>query len=165
MIEGEEEKIDPTPIREENTAPIKGSRVKEVCRSGEVAVTEGGDEEIQRNLQQKLQDPREFIVPCAIGGQIVGKVICNSGARMNVMPSSLYKKLGLSRMKPTELILQLTDKLFKVPLGFLEDVEVQIDKLRLPVDFMVLDIENNQNFRVILGQPLFATVAAVIDVK
>ncbi|XP_073057158.1 uncharacterized protein [Primulina eburnea] len=101
----------------------------------EVALTEGV-EEIQRNLPQRLQDPGKFVVPCAIWGQISVKIF--SGASVNVMSSSLYEKLGLSRMKPTELILQLADKSVNVPLGFVEDVEVHIDKLRLPAYFVVL---------------------------
>ncbi|XP_075491029.1 uncharacterized protein LOC142529384 [Primulina tabacum] len=130
-----------------------------------VTLTEGENKGIQRKLPQKLQDPGEFVVPCAIGGQMMEKAICDSRASVNVMPSSLYEKLGLSWIKPTKLILQLSDKSVKVPLGFLEDVEVQIDKLRLPADFVVLDMENSQNIHVILGRPFLATVGAVIDVK
>ncbi|XP_073277671.1 uncharacterized protein [Primulina huaijiensis] len=94
-----------------------------------------------------------------------GRSICDLGANVNIMPSFLYEKLGLSKMKPTELILQLTDKSIKVPLGLKEDVEVQVDKLRLPADFVVLDMENCQNVPVILGRPFLATVGAIIDVK
>ncbi|XP_073039365.1 uncharacterized protein [Primulina eburnea] len=88
MIEGEKKKVDCTPNREDKSTPSKGNREQE-----ELAT--------QRNLPQKLQDPGEFIVPCEIGGQSVEKAICDSGASINIMPSSLYEKLGLSRMKPT----------------------------------------------------------------
>ncbi|XP_073275392.1 uncharacterized protein [Primulina huaijiensis] len=134
-------------------------------REEEVAFTEGGDEGIQRNLPQKMQDPGEFVVPCAIGGQRVGKTICDSGASVNVISNSLYEKLGLSKMKPTELILQLTDKSVKAMLGFVEFVEIQIDKLRFSTYFVVLDIENSQNVHIILGRPCLAIAGAVIDVK
>ncbi|XP_075492546.1 uncharacterized protein LOC142530607 [Primulina tabacum] len=130
-----------------------------------VTFTEGGDEGIQRNLPQKLQDPGEFVVPRTIRGQIVGKTICDPGASVNVMTSSLCEKFGLSWMKPTNLILQLEDKYVKVPLGLVEDIEVQIDKLRFRAYFVVLDMENNQNSLVILGRAFLATAGTVIDVK
>ncbi|XP_075486357.1 uncharacterized protein LOC142525962 [Primulina tabacum] len=120
---------------------------------------------------QKTADPnlREvnavFIQHEEIGGQLVEKAICDSGASVNIMPSFIYEKLGLSGIKPTEVILQLTDKLVKVPLGCVENVELKIDKLRLPADFVVLDVENNKNVRIILGRPFLATAGAIIDLK
>ncbi|XP_073049036.1 uncharacterized protein [Primulina eburnea] len=160
MVYGEEENVDPTPIREEESTPSKGIQDRD-----EVTLTEGCDEEIQRNLQQKLQDPGKFAVLYAIVGKMVGKAICDSRTSVNVMLSSLYEKFGLSRIKPTELILQLADKSVKVPLGFVENVEVQIDKLRLPEDFVMLDIENDKNVLVIIGRPFLATAGAIIGVK
>ncbi|XP_073307190.1 uncharacterized protein [Primulina huaijiensis] len=122
-------------------------------------------EETRRNLPQKLQDPGEFVVPCEIGGQLVENAICDSGASVNIMPNSLYEKLGLSGINPTEVILQLADKSVKVPLGCVEDVELKIDKLRLPADFVVLDMENSKNVPIILGRPFLATAGAIIDLK
>ncbi|XP_075483680.1 uncharacterized protein LOC142523835 [Primulina tabacum] len=93
------------------------------------------------------------------------KAICDPWASVKVMSSSLYEKLGLSRMKPTKLILQLEHKSVKVPLGFVEDVEVEIDKLRHPAYFAVLDIENSENVLVIVERPFLDTVGTIIDVK
>ncbi|XP_073056868.1 uncharacterized protein [Primulina eburnea] len=124
-------------------------------------VTEG----TRRNLPQKLLDPGEFIVPCEIGGHLVEKAICDSGASINIMPSSLYEKLGLSKMRSTELSVQLADKSVKVPFGIVEDVELKIDKLKVLAEFLVLDMENSQDVHVILGRTLLAAVGAIIDVK
>ncbi|XP_075507395.1 uncharacterized protein LOC142544222 [Primulina tabacum] len=131
----------------------------------EVAFTGGDDKGRQGNLPQKLQDPREFVVPCEIGSQSVKKAICDSGASVNIMPSFLYEKLGLSRIKPTGLSLQMADKSVRTPLGIVEDVELKIDKIRLLADFVVLDMGNSQNVRAILGRPFLATAGAVIDLR
>ncbi|XP_075473908.1 uncharacterized protein LOC142504957 [Primulina tabacum] len=128
---------------------------------GEVEHQEG----TQINIPQKLLDPGEFVVPCEIGGQFVKKTICNSGASVNIMSSSLYEKLELSGIKPTEVILQLADKSVKVPLGSVDNVELKIDKLRFPADFVVLDLENSKNVPIILGRPFLATAGAIIDLK
>ncbi|XP_075507383.1 uncharacterized protein LOC142544208 [Primulina tabacum] len=67
----------------------------------EVAFTGGDDKGRQVNLPQKLQDPGKVVVPCEIRGKFGEKAICDSEASVNIMPSSLYEKLGLSRIKPT----------------------------------------------------------------
>ncbi|XP_075515750.1 uncharacterized protein LOC142550561 [Primulina tabacum] len=131
----------------------------------EVAFTGGDDKGGKGNLPKKLQDPGEFVVPCEIGSQSVKKAICDSGASVNIMPSFLYEKLGLSKMKPTGLSLQMADKSIKTPLGIVEDVELKIDKTRLLADFVVLDMGNSQNVRAILGRPFLATAGAVIDLR
>ncbi|XP_073051239.1 uncharacterized protein [Primulina eburnea] len=131
----------------------------------EVAFTGGDDKGRKENLPQKLQDPGEFVVPCEIGSQSVKKAICDSGASVNIMPSFLYEKLGLSRIKPTRLSLQMADKSVRTPLGIVEDVELKIEKIRLLADFVVLDMGNSQNVRAILGRPFLATAGAVIDLR
>ncbi|XP_075521563.1 uncharacterized protein LOC142554769 [Primulina tabacum] len=174
----EEKEVEPTPVRDEKLSPTKRARAEFQKKKGiedfknlhtnnefveqvEGEVTEG----TRRNLPQKLLDPDEFIVPCEIGGHLVEKAICDSGASVNIMPSSLYKKLGLSRIKPTRLSLQMSDKSVRTPLGVVEDVELKIDKIRLLADFVVLDMGNSQNVRAILGRPFLATAGAVIDLR
>ncbi|XP_073034851.1 uncharacterized protein [Primulina eburnea] len=118
-----------------------------------------------RNFPKKMQDPGEFIVPCEIGGKSVEKAICDSGASINIMPSSFSEKLGVSMMKPTGLSLQMADRSIRTPFGIVEDVELRIDKLRLLADFVILDMGNSQNVRTILGRPVLATAGAIIDLK
>ncbi|XP_073049675.1 uncharacterized protein [Primulina eburnea] len=112
-----------------------------------------------------LLDPGEFIVPCELGGHLVENAICDSGASINIMPSSLYEKLGLNKMRSTGVSLQMADNSIRTPLGIVEDVELRIDKLKVLTEFVVLDMKNSQNIHVILGRPLLAAVGAIIDVK
>ncbi|XP_075486244.1 uncharacterized protein LOC142525843 [Primulina tabacum] len=160
-----EEKVDqPTPSKGNRDLKNLHSNIQS-AEQEEVAFTGEDDKGRQGNLPQKLQDLGEFVVPCEIGGQSVKTTICDSGASVNIMPSSLYEKLGLSRIKTTEVILQLADKSVKVPLGCVKDVELKIDKLRLPADFVVLEVEDSKNVRIILGRPFLATAGAIIDLK
>ncbi|XP_075481186.1 uncharacterized protein LOC142521895 [Primulina tabacum] len=178
VVGREEKEVEPTPVRDEKPTPTKRTRaefqkkkgledLKNLHTNNEFAdqVEDEFTEGTRRNLPQKLQDPGEFVVPCEIEGKLVEKAICDSGASVNIIPSSLYEKLGLSRIKPIGLSLQMADKLVRTPLGIVEDVELQIDKLKVLAEFVVLDIENSQNIHVILGRPLLAAVGAIIDVK
>ncbi|XP_073057299.1 uncharacterized protein [Primulina eburnea] len=89
----------------------------------------------------------------------------NRGASVNIIPSSLYEKLGLSRIEPTGLSLQMADKSVRTPLGIVEDVELKIDKIRILADFVVLDMGNSQNVRAILGRLFLGTAGAIIDLR
>ncbi|XP_073061904.1 uncharacterized protein [Primulina eburnea] len=135
----EEKEVELMPVRDEKPTPTKRARaefqkkkgledLKNLHTNNEFADQVEGEftQGTRKNLPQQLLDPGEFTVPCEIGGQLVTKSICDSGVSVNIIPSSLYEKLGLTRIKPTELSLPLADKSVKVPLGIVEHVELQI---------------------------------------
>lgn len=47
-------------------------------------------------------------------------------------------------MKQTTISLQLADRSIKYPYGIIEDVLVKVDKFIFPVDFVMLDMEEDQ---------------------
>ena len=49
--------------------------------------------------------------------------------------------------------------------GILENVLVKVDKFIFPVDFVVLDMEEDREVLIILGIPFLATRQALIDVR
>ena len=85
---------------------------------------------------------------------------------VNLLPYSMYKKLGLGELQPTNLTLLLADRLVKVPKGIVEDVTLKVDKFYFPADFVILDTEPETNpsshSPMILGRPFLATADAVI---
>ena len=88
---------------------------------------------------------------------------------MNLLPYSVYKKLGLGELKPTNITLSLADRSVKIPKGIVEDVLVKVDKFYYLVDFVVLDTEpiaNGPNHvPIILGRPFLATANAIINCR
>ena len=63
------------------------------------------------------------------------------------------------------MTLQLADRSIKYPYGVIEDVLVKVDKFYFPVDFTILDIDEDKEIPLILGRPFLATGGALIDVK
>ena len=51
------------------------------------------------------------------------------------------------------------------PEGILEDVLIKVGKFLFPVDFVVIDIEEEKQVPLLLRRPFLATGAALIDVK
>ncbi|KAL5545217.1 hypothetical protein UlMin_009001 [Ulmus minor] len=64
---------------------------------------------LQRKLPPKLKDPGSFTIPCTIGDFNFDKFLCDLGASINLMPLSIFRKLGLGEVKPTTVSLQLAD--------------------------------------------------------
>ena len=130
-----------------------------------VNLTEECSAILQRKLPQKLKDPGSFTIPCTIGNAIFERALCDLGASINLMPLSIFKRLGLGEARPTTVTLQLADRSLKHPRGIIEDVLVKVDKFIFSADFIVLDMEEDKEIPIILGRPFLAIGRAMIDVQ
>ena len=83
---------------------------------------------------------------------------------MNLMPFSLFEKLGVRDVKPTTISLQLADRSIVYPRGVIEDVLIKVEHFIFPVDFVVLDMEEDRNIPLILGRSFLRTARTIIDV-
>ena len=129
-----------------------------------VNLTEECSAILQRKLPQKLKDPGSFTIPCTIGNAIFERALCDLGANINLMPLSIFRRLGLGEACPTTVTLQLADRSLKHLRGVIEDVLVKVDKFIFPENFIVLDMEEDKEIPIILGRPFLATGRAMINV-
>ena len=120
---------------------------------------------IQRKFPEKLKDPGSFTIPCIIGEHTLRKALCDLGASINLMPLLVAKKLNLAEITPTTLSLEKADRSMTSPKGIIEDVLIKVGKFIFPVDFVVLDMEEDEKVPLILGRPFLATSRALIDVE
>ena len=81
------------------------------------------------------------------------------------MPLLVVKKLSLGELTPTPMTLQMADKTMAQPEGVLEVVLIKVGKFIFPVDFVVMDMEEDTKVPLLLRRPFLATRAALIDVK
>ncbi|XP_059295653.1 uncharacterized protein LOC132048989 [Lycium ferocissimum] len=140
---------------------LKQSRFTEYAT---VALTEECTSRIQNRLPTKLKDPESFTIEISIGKQVVARALCDLGASINLMPSSIFRKLGLGVPRPTTIVLQLADRSLAKPEGIIEDVLVQVGSLIIPASFVILDFKPDPEVSFILGRPFLATRRALIDV-
>nr|GFB62517.1 hypothetical protein [Tanacetum cinerariifolium] len=80
------------------------------------------------------------------------------------MPLSVWKKLGLPDLIPTQMTLELSNRAICTPDGIARDVFVPIGKFTFSADFVVVDYESNPRVPLILGRPFLRTARALIDV-
>ena len=83
---------------------------------------------LQKKLLLKLKDPRSFYISCTISQCNFEKTLCDLRVSVNLMPLSMYRKLGLGEMKPIIMSFLLVDGSIKHPRGILEEVLVKVDK-------------------------------------
>ena len=61
------------------------------------------------------------------------------GASVNLLPYSIFVKLGLRELHPTLVVLQHADQSMEISNGIVDDVLIQVDKFYFHVDFIVID--------------------------
>ncbi|XP_062103296.1 uncharacterized protein LOC133814340 [Humulus lupulus] len=104
-----------------------------------VALTEECIAILQRKLPQKLRDPGSFTIPCTIGEFECKHALCDLGASINLMPLSVFRRLGLGEARPTTVTLQLADRSVKHPRAIIEDVLGEL-KLRVQGEEVVFNV-------------------------
>ena len=60
-------------------------------------------------VPKKHGDPEIPTIPCSIKRNYVKTALCDLGADVSVMSFSLYKRLDLNKLTPTEISLQTAD--------------------------------------------------------
>ena len=138
---------------------------KKLEEYGTITLTEECSAILQKKLPPKLQDSGSFAIPFSIGNRVLGKALCDLGASINLMPLSMFKRLKLGEPKSIKISLQLADKSYQHPRGIIENVLVKVGKFVLPVDFVILDMEEDDSVPIILGRPFLATGKAQINVQ
>ena len=81
------------------------------------------------------------------------------------MPLSVVKRLSLGELTPISMTLKMVDRTMAQPEVILEDVPIKVGKFIFPMDFVVIDIEEDKQVLLLLGRPFLATGATLIDVK
>ena len=141
------------------------SKKRKIVEEGIVNLTATCSAVVKKELPEKMKDPGSFTIPCIIGGVEIQKALCDSGASINLMPLSVAKQLSLGELIPTSITLQMADRSMVKPEGVLEDVLVTVGKFVFPVDFIILDMEEDSQVPFLLGRPFLATGAALIDMQ
>ena len=77
----------------------------------------------------------------------------------------VFKRLNLGRLTSTSLSLKMADRSMTSPKDIIEDVLIKVDKFIFLVDFMVLDMEEDEKIPLILGRPFLTISQALIDVE
>ena len=104
---------------------------------------------IQHQLPPNEKGPGSFILPCSIGRLFVKNDVADLGASISIMPFSMYKRLDLGPIKPVSMTIEMADRTVSIPKGIVENMLVKIDEFTFPVDFVILDTEEDSELPII----------------
>ncbi|CAA6659262.1 unnamed protein product [Spirodela intermedia] len=95
-----------------------------------------------------------------------GNALLDTGASINLLPTSICDKFNISDLKPSTVTLQFADRSIKHPKGILENVIVIVKGCKFPANFVVLEMDFNRQFYdtpIILGRPFLHIAKMNID--
>ncbi|XP_010559014.1 PREDICTED: uncharacterized protein LOC104827536 [Tarenaya hassleriana] len=120
---------------------------------------------LKHDLPPKMSDLGSFSIPCKLRNVSIDRTLCDLAASVSLLPLSIYKKLSVGELKQTRMALQLADRSVKYPLGILEDVPLKVSDYYVPIDFVVLDMDEDSKIPIILGRPFLNTADAIVYVR
>ncbi|GKE04253.1 MAK10-like protein [Tanacetum coccineum] len=142
---------------EEEEPPKKAFMTNEVERRADDKPTKNIRENVTNNEEEEA-----IRVSNSYRGLKHANALVDQGSDVNVMPFSTYSKLTNERPTETDIRLSLASHLYIYPLGIAEDVLVDVVGYVYPVDFVILDIKEDERKPFILGTPFLTTTKAVV---
>ncbi|GJR27923.1 MAK10-like protein [Tanacetum coccineum] len=131
----------------------------------EYKVLPGGptyDAILKKKITKKEDIRGDFEIPCSIKNLKNVNALVDQGSDMNVMPYSTHMKLTDERPAEIDIRLSLASYSYIYSLGIAEDVLVEVVEHIYPIDFVILDIRENENKPFILGTPFLTAAKASI---
>ncbi|GJU74844.1 hypothetical protein Tco_1266249 [Tanacetum coccineum] len=115
-------------------------------------------------LPQKEKDPGSFTLPCLINNICFDEALVDLGASVSVMPFSTYTNPCLGDLSHTRMTIELADRTIKQPKGIAANVLVSISKFIFPINFVILEIPEDNDVPLILGRSFLSTAHVKMDV-
>nr|GFB18149.1 reverse transcriptase domain-containing protein [Tanacetum cinerariifolium] len=155
--------ISPTGVNQQEPVELLNNKDK-LTELTKTPLNENCSAVVLKKLQEKLGDPGRFLIPCDFTGLDNCLALADLGASINLMPLSIWKKLRLSTLNDTKMVLELADRTISKPTGVAENVFVKVGKFYFPADFVILDFVADPRVPLILGRPFLSTAHAIINV-
>ncbi|KAF3538270.1 hypothetical protein F2Q69_00023407 [Brassica cretica] len=118
----------------------------------------------KRVTLKKKSDYGQFAIRCTVKGIEFPYALCDTGASVSILPRVMADHLGL-QMEPSNELFTFVDCSQRNSGGIVRDLEVQIGKTLVPVDFHVLDIKLNWNSSLLIGRAFLSTVGSVCNLQ
>ena len=93
-------------------------------------------------------------IDVSIDGVLITGVQVDGGSSVNLMTADTMKKLGLSNLLPTDLLLRMADHSKVLPVGVLVNVDTNIAGIIYKIDYVVFQLKSSTlSYSILLGRP------------
>ncbi|GJZ16365.1 reverse transcriptase domain-containing protein [Tanacetum coccineum] len=117
---------------------------------------------LRKKITRKEDIGGNFKIPCNIGGRKHMNALVDQGSGVNVMPLSTYVKLTNERPAEMDIKLSLASHSYIYPLGIIEDILVEVAEHVYTMNFVILDIKEDEKRPFILGTSFLRMTKAII---
>ncbi|GJR93526.1 retrotransposon ORF1 [Tanacetum coccineum] len=112
------------------------------------------------SLKEK-DDPRAFIFPIRLEGQVNENALANTGSDINTMPYRLYEQLGREDMKKVDRGITMINHTQAKAMGILTNVLCQVGVTTLIAKFLILEIPIDRDAPIIVGRGFLHTIGGI----
>ncbi|GJV64152.1 reverse transcriptase domain-containing protein [Tanacetum coccineum] len=95
-----------------------------------------------KKVTRETRRPWEISLPCGFS-ELKCKALSDLGASINLIPLSVWKKLGLIKLISTRITLELANRTICTPARIARDVFVPVGKFTFPADFFIVDYKSD----------------------
>ena len=92
----------------------------------------------------KKRDPGTPMIMIEIGEMTFTRSVLDVGASINVLPKAVFDLHHVGELQPFFVELYLADGLVRKPHGVVEDVIIRIEDYFFSIDFLFVDMKNDQ---------------------
>ncbi|XP_023767338.1 uncharacterized protein LOC111915931 [Lactuca sativa] len=139
--------------------------LQQLDKTSKVVLNKQCSIKIIEGIPTKIRKPGRLTLPCEFGNSTKTFDLANFGAIINLMPYSFYQNLELPSLKTTRMANHMSNRLVTYPNGIVEYLLVKIGKFVFPVDFVVIDMKDDEDVPIILGCQLLNTARVVVDIQ
>ena len=126
-------------------------------------------EKIARYNQEAMIPPKlgDIWIPKVLVtiGKETHHAILDLGSSVSILSKELYEVFELNNLEKCSVELTLADNTIKRALGKVSDVMVELHITFVPMNFLIMYMENKTSSPIILGRPSLRTTGAIIDSK
>ncbi|GJW29338.1 DNA-directed DNA polymerase [Tanacetum coccineum] len=113
-------------------------------------------------LKEK-DDPRAFIFPIRLEGQVKENALADIGSDINTMPYPIYEQLGREEMKKVDRGITMINHAQAEAMGILMNVLCQMGVTTLIAKFLILDIPIDRDAPIVVGWGFLRTIDGIVN--
>ncbi|GJV38172.1 hypothetical protein Tco_1410649 [Tanacetum coccineum] len=125
------------------------------------------DEEAVKRIKgealKEKDDPRAFIFPIRLEGQVNENELADTGSDINTMPFCIYVQLGRDDMKKVDRGITMINHTQAEAMGILTNVLCQVGVTTLIAKFLILDILIDRDSPIVVGRGFLRTIGGIVN--
>nr|GEZ12686.1 hypothetical protein [Tanacetum cinerariifolium] len=118
---------------------------------------------IKGEALKEKNDPRAFIFPIRLEGQINKNVLADARSDINIMPYRIYEQLRRKDMKKVDRGITMINHIQTEAMGMLTNVLCQVGVTTLIAKFLILDIPIDREAPIVVGRGFLSTIGGIVN--